>query len=270
MPRQQAQSQELKADFSQLLKDAVNTPGRMLEAYRAFYNYSFGNRLWLMQQLYQRGIPVGPVATYKKWTEKGRIVKRGEKALAILMPVTIDRNRGQEGADPSLFMMYRPKNCLFTVSQTDGPADGETPAIELPKWNRKNAMASLGIEMVDFQHINGNVQGYASERKIAINPLAQLPAKTMFHEIAHIILGHTDVTQHDTAELPRNIMEVEAEGVALLCLESLGLPGSDYCRGYIQNWLGTGGQIEEKVAKRIMKAADQIIKAGTKTENTNE
>jgi Zn-dependent peptidase ImmA (M78 family) len=40
--------------------------------------------------------------------------------------------------------------------------------------------------------MNGNAQGYASPAKqIAINPVAALPHKTMFHELAHMVLGHT-------------------------------------------------------------------------------
>ena len=61
--------------------------------------------------------------------------------------------------------------------------------------------------------------------------------------------------------LPRNLKEVEAESVALLCLESLGMHGAEYCRGYIQNWL-SGATIPERSAQRIFAAADKILKAG--------
>jgi hypothetical protein len=54
---------------------------------------------------------------------------------------------------------------------------------------------------------------------------------------------------------------VEAESVALLCLESLGMDGTEYCRGYIQNWL-SGATIPERSAQRIFSAADKILKAG--------
>ena len=35
------------------------------------------------------------------------------------------------------------------------------------------------------------------------------------------------------------------------------------CRGYIQNWWGQGHEIPERSAQRILKTADQILKAGT-------
>ena len=51
--------------------------------------------------------------------------------------------------------------------------------------------------------------------------------------------------------------------MALLCCAALELPGIDECRGYIQHWWGQGHEIPEPSARRILKAADQILKAGT-------
>ena len=83
-----------------------------------------------------------------------------------------------------------------------------------------------------------------------------------------MILGHTteaEVADADTT--PRSLREVEAESVALLCCESLGLEGATFCRGYIQNWISRGSgfdadAIPEKSAQKIFRAADQIIRAG--------
>jgi hypothetical protein len=74
-------------------------------------------------------------------------------------------------------------------------------------------------------------------------------------------LGHTSEAVHDSEQLPRNLREVEAEAVALLCLNSLGMDGAECCRGYIQNWLA-GAEIPERSAQRIFAAADRILKAG--------
>jgi hypothetical protein len=61
--------------------------------------------------------------------------------------------------------------------------------------------------------------------------------------------------------LPRSLKEVEAESVALLCLESLGMDGAEFCRGYIQNWLAEA-TIPERSAQRIFAVADKILKTG--------
>jgi antirestriction protein ArdC len=112
--------------------------------------------------------------------------------------------------------------------------------------------------------LNGNIQGFAHSREIAVNPLAGLPHKTTFHEIAHIVLGHTTSERLvDSEQTARHVHEVEAESVALICCETLGLEGSDFCRGYIQHWLKTEKEIPNQSAARIFAAATSILKAGT-------
>ncbi len=136
------------------------------------------------------------------------------------------------------------------------------------EWDAKRAFAALGIDMIPFDSTDGNCQGFARKQQIAINPVAQLPHKTLFHELAHVVIGHTTEADFaDTEKTRRNLREVEAEAVALLCCESLGLEGADYCRGYVQNWLYQGvgfdpNAIPEKSAQKILRAADQILRAG--------
>ena len=115
--------------------------------------------------------------------------------------------------------------------------------------------------------LNGNVQGYARQRTIAVSPVAALPVKTTFHEVAHVLLGHTtEGEQADSDVTPRSLREVEAECVAMLCCAALDLPGIAEARGYVQHWSGAGNPIPERSAQRILKAADQILKAGRETE----
>jgi len=55
----------------------------------------------------------------------------------------------------------------------------------------------------------------------------------------------------------------EAESVALLiCCETLGLDGAEFCRGYIQHWLKTEKEIPNQSAARIFAIATSILKAG--------
>jgi hypothetical protein len=110
--------------------------------------------------------------------------------------------------------------------------------------------------------MDGNVMGYATGRQFAISPLSPLPHKTLFHELGHLILGHTtESSLSDSEHTPRSLREVEAEAVALLLCESIRLPGADFCREYIQNWLRSD-VIPEKSAQKIFGAADRILRAG--------
>ena len=49
----------------------------------------------------------------------------------------------------------------------------------------------------------------------------------------------------------------------MLCCGAVDPPGAEYSRGYIHRWWGAGNPIPERSAQRILKAADQILKAGT-------
>ena len=70
--------------FSDLLANAVTEPGRIHEAYTAFHGYSLGNQLSALFQCHERGIAPGPIATFPRWKDRGRFVRKGEKALTTL------------------------------------------------------------------------------------------------------------------------------------------------------------------------------------------
>jgi antirestriction protein ArdC len=264
MANSQPTERQNDIQFRQLLNEAVSKPGTLMKAYSLFWNYSLGNQILALIQANNRGIALGPIASFNRWKELGRHVKRGEKAIELCMPVTCKRTVTEQGPDGNdvdteiAFKRFVFRRNWFMLSQTDG-AEYQPPAI--PDWDRERALRTLTVEEISFESTNGNCQGYARARQIAINPLAQMPAKTTFHELAHIELGHTSEAIHDSEALPRNLKEVEAEAVALLCLESLGMDGSEFCRGYIQSWLA-GAEIPERSAQRIFAAADKILKAG--------
>jgi hypothetical protein len=132
----------------------------------------------------------------------------------------------------------------------------------IPAWDKNKALETLQITEIRFDSPNGNSQGYAQGKNIAINPVAALPHKTRFHELAHVVLGHTlEGTMSDSESTPRDIREVEAESVAYILCSLLELPGLIESRGYIQSWL-SGAEISDKSAQRIFSAADKILKAG--------
>lgn len=241
-----------------------------MEAYSAFHNYSIGNQILALVQCQWRGLEPGPINTFPGWQTLGRTVKRGERALTLCMPITrtVRDDGPQESESESherILTTFVHKPRWFVLSQTVGD---EFIRPCLPEWNAEQALAALQIEQISFTHTDGNCQGYALQYQIAINPVAQLPHKTLFHEAAHVVLGHTtEMDFSDTERTPKNLREVEAEAVALICCEALNLEGVDYCRGYIQNWLypsvGCNGDgIPEKSAQKIFRAADRILRAG--------
>lgn len=261
--------------WADLLNEAITTPGLIHEAYSRFHRFSFGNQLLAASQCRRRKIQPGPIHTFVGWKELGRFVRKGEKALTLCMPVTSKRKRtvtdestGAEVEETYSATFFTYKNNWFVLSQTDG--EEYTERETLPEWDKARALKALQISEIPFDHMDGNAQGFARKRSVSVSPLAVLPFKTLFHELAHVALGHTaqgDLS--DTEKLTYSDGELEAEAVALLCCETLGLPGAEYSRGYIQGWTERTA-IPEKMAQRIMKAADQILRAGRVTENDCE
>lgn len=251
-----------EVQFSQLLHEVLEQPGVISAAYSAFHNYSLGNVIAAAFQLQARGLPLSPIASFMAWKEKGRSVKKGEKALALCMPVTMKGKRTNEIGESEDFTFARFiwKRNWFSLHQTEG-AD-YAAEVKTPAWDAEKALAALEISLAPFDHPNGNVQGYASCCAIAINPLAAFPHKTRFHELAHVVLGHTsEGVMSDSEATPRDLREVEAESVAYILCALLGLPGLEESRGYVQSW-ARGAVIPERSAQRIYKAADTILKAG--------
>lgn len=246
--------------WATMLTDAVTQPGVISKCYSTFHQYSMGNQLLAYGQLQARSMGLSPLATYKRWSELGRQVKKGEKAIALVMPVTINKKDDAGAKTGECFQWFTLKNNWFSLDQTEGDAYAVEPVI--PAWCKVKALETLQITEVRFDSVNGNSQGYAQGKNIAINPVAELPYKTRFHELAHVVLGHTvEHAMHDNDMTPRDIREVEAESVAYILCSVLGLPGLIESRGYIQGWL-SGAEISDKSAQKIFGAADKILKAG--------
>jgi len=238
-------------------------------AYSRFWTYSVGNQFLAHFQCALRGIEPGPLNTFLGWKDVGRSVKKGEKALTLCMPVSVRRKletevEGDESTFESVkaerFTRFIYRAHWFVLCQTEGKDYVPT---EAPTWSEEVALSALRIKRVPFTHTDGNALGFARAGQVSVSPLSPLPHKTLFHELAHVVLGHVDEAGglEDGERTPVNLREVEAECVALICCESLSLPGAEFCRGYIQHWLGKE-TLPERSAQKIFRAADQILRAG--------
>lgn len=98
---------------------------KWLQGLSRSYNYSPTN-YWLVQLQKPNATRV---ASFKKWKEQGRTVKKGEKALFIRIPMKIsfedkDSNgvvRRDANGDPKkkTILIYKPKAAVFDISQTE-------------------------------------------------------------------------------------------------------------------------------------------------------
>jgi len=272
------QEKSNRANWGKLFSDALSCPGKVSEAYSVFHDYSLGNAILAAMQLTVKGLPLSPIASFNKWKQLGRCVKKGEKAIALVMPVTVktksndevengagsnDNDKEVRSSGRTIFVL---KNNWFSLDQTDG-AD-YTNEVAIPEWNKAQALSGLGVTEGRFDLTDGNAQGYAvpNEKRLAINPLAAMPWKTLFHEIAHCLMHSKEAQMADGDLMQKDIKEAEAEAVAYLCCATLGLPGLEESRDYIQGWLGSKERSDEfsnKSASRVFSVADKILKAGT-------
>lgn len=105
---------------TELIERALTEPGTISKAYSAFHGYSMGNQLLALFECMAREIPPGPIATFMGWKDKGRFVRKGEKAITLCMPITAKRKAAEPDTDDATFtrFIYRPN--WFVLTQTDG------------------------------------------------------------------------------------------------------------------------------------------------------
>ena len=221
--------------------------------------YSFRN-LWL---LFIQKPDAAMVAGYRKWQEVGRQVKKGEKSLAILAPLT---KKDKETGEVEVFG-FRSAS-VFDISQTEGEPLPELPRPVVLEDDTAHIREVLG-RLEHFTRISGFTLSYRrlasafgsyspSTKNIILGndlpPLQRL--KTLVHEVAHGLL-HQDTP---LTEATRHLEELEAESCAFIVLHSLGLDTSRYSFPYLANWAENPEELLP-AAERASQAADTLLAA---------
>lgn len=238
-------------DWPTLLEQALTLPGQLGKTYCRFYQYSLQNQILLWSQGVRE-----PVAPFSVWKALGRSPMRGGGRY-VLQPRPVRRADEETGEEKVVACLFRLKRSTFPYSQTMGP-EVEWP--ELPEWNLDRALAALEITRVPFRLIDGNTQGYSYKRNVAVSPVAAYPVKTMFHELAHVMLGHTTGEEERSC---RGVEEFQAESVAYLLAHETGLTqwAPEESRAYIQSWLGNE-EVTDRHIRAVFATVNAILKAG--------
>lgn len=258
---QEERLQELTDRLENGIKDlyASGRYAEYLAAMSRFHHYSFGNVILILLQC-----PTATkVAGYNRWKKDfGRQVKKGEHGISILCPCPQKRWMEKQKRDPTTGQpLFAPDGSavmetvkitipkfkigtVFDVSQTEGR---ELPSVAISELSGEvdffqdlyDCLADLSPVPIIEDSVPGAAKGYFSseQQKIVIRPgMPQLQIiKTLVHEIAHAIL-------HDRSKVPveeqkeRHQKEIEAESVAYVVCQGIGLDTSDYSFGYIASW----------------------------------
>ena len=177
------------ATWGELLREAVEKPGRMLEAYTAFHNYSFGNALLALEQCTRRNLQPGPLNTYHGWLERKRQVRKGEKGITLCMPMPLKKTAQndsvqEETAEPQTCYAFRFRAYWFVLAQTEGEDTSIPPT---PGFDIDTALCALNITRAPFDELNGNIQGFAHGRLCTAK--MQVEARSEFFPGIQIVIG---------------------------------------------------------------------------------
>lgn len=234
-----------------------------LKVMSKFHNYSVNNCILIAMQKPEATM----VAGYKKWQKEfKRQVKKGEKSIKIIAPLPHKKLVEKDGEEKEVSWISYRAVPVFDISQTEG---AEIPTIchDLKGTVEEyttiiGKLESLSEVSIVYEDIKGNAKGYYSdaEKKITIckGMEEKQTIKTLVHEITHSIL-HRKGAETDT---DRRTREVQAERVAYVVCDYLGIDTSDYSFEYIASWSSNKETKELKASLDIIQdTAKKIIAA---------
>ena len=268
-----------------LIKQAVDQLIRQLEAGKSealtvylaamarFHNYSFGNILAIARQKPD----ATRVAGIRTWNEMGRFVRKGEKGIQILAPM-LGYSRNRKEADTGDQRETKPQPVLigfravyvFDVAQTEG---ADLPEIEHSVSGNAGEYQDRLIAFLEQQNIAlefdekiAPALGVSYGGKIALLP-GQTKAEeftTLVHETAHELLHKAERRTMTT----QTVRETEAEAVAFIVGQAVGLEMGNASSDYIQMYAGNAALLAESL-EVIQRTASTLLRAIRPEEETS-
>jgi hypothetical protein len=269
-PTQQLIRQAVDYLIQQLEAGKSETLTAYLGAMARFHSYSFGNIL----QIARQRPSATRVAGIRAWNELGRFVKKGEKGIQILAPIIGHRRKrdtAEQDAKPAPMLIGFRAVYVFDLSQTDGA--------DLPEFehnitgevgeHRDRMIAFLVKQNIklEFNEKIAPALGVSYGGKIALLP-GQSKAEeftTLVHETAHELLHKTERRTMTTA----TVRETEAEAVAFIVGQSVGLEMGTASSDYIQMYAGNAALLAESL-EVIQRTSAVILAAVQVDEPTQE
>ena len=227
----------------------------LLKTMARFHKYSWHNVFLIAAQRPD----ATRVAGFHTWRSLGRVVRRGEKGIAILAPI-VTRRRSDESDDDSKKVVGFRAVHVFDVAQTDGAPLPEVAQASGDPGSALEMMRTTIIDRgitVDYVHNLGGALGTSAGGRIQI--LIGLPPAeelmVLAHEWAHELL-------HRSGDRPasRNTRELEAESVAYIVGQAIGLDVAGSSRDYIQLYRGDRDGLANSL-DRVQRAASVILSA---------
>ena len=234
-----------------------------LSFYSRFHRYSFQNLMLIMLQ----SPDATRVAGYRTWQSLGRQVRKGEHGLSILAPCFYKKKTDDEEEQ----VAYYRSVAVFDLEQTDGddlPELADESLIQATEVPEKlaalkeiaEAEGYTVTEQVTDTAYHPGVRGWADHTTKAIvldeTGSTGMRMKTLIHELAHMRLHSDGNTEHEAREL-------EAESVAYVVSNLLGVETEGYSFAYLASWSKRDEDALEAFFKasmgRIQDAAEKLV-----------
>lgn len=245
----------------------------LLKMAGSFHRYSPNNQMLLAVQGAN-----GLVASFHTWkqitAEDGEPcrIRKGETALRVFAPI---RARNRE-VDPDTGLPTDPEIVGYKlvpvfcqtqlVSPPDLPAqpkllDGQDPPPEL--WEAvANQIYTAGFTLQRGQ-IDGvldakGITRFVERTVIVRDDLSpQQALKTQIHELAHVLM-HDPSLGEDGGKL-RERVEVEAESVAFVVCDMLGVDSAEYSIPYVASWAAGDPDRVQETVQSVLAVARKIV-----------
>jgi len=254
--------------FDQLVRDVEAGKSDTLQAYLKamgrFHRYSVGNAILMQLQRPD----AAHVAGFRAWQRLGRHVKKGEHGIAIMAPVVYRRKSPSgdsdedEDADDETVTTFKTAY-VFDISQTEGKplpefarAQGD-PGACLERLEGCVAERGINLERREsLRMAQGVSTGGTILLKASLAPAEEF--SVLVHELSHEIL-HLDPANRPKE---KTVREAEAEAVAYVVCEGIGLDGNTASSDYIQLYDGDKKTLMQSL-ERIQRTAAEILGAVT-------
>jgi len=252
-------NQAIEQLITALNEGRSETLTQYIAAIGRFHCYSFRNVMLIASQK-----PAAThVAGFYTWHKLGRFVKKGEKGILILAPVVRRKNeiKEQDDTDESSTAVGFRAAYVFDISQTDGQ---ELPAIGSvhgdPREYRERVVKFVRDLSITLEYSSeiAPARGTSAGGKITLLP-GLCPAEefaTLTHELAHELM-HRSERRSSTSKRTR---ETEAEAVAYILCQAIGLETGSAAQDYIQLYDGDAQLLTESL-EHIQQTANQILNA---------
>ena len=269
-----AEKEILKLTDSEKFKSYLDTVAK-------FHRYSQRN----IDLIYSQNPTASQVAGFKKWqNDFKRSVNKGEKGIRIAAPIikklTPEDQKRLDTTEEKAIVGYR-YIPVFDVSQTSG--EPVLSAKDFVKENLAdhqnvtslynafkdylNQQTDLKVSEVPLETLNG-AKGYfqPNTNEIVIGgdePDNALKLKTLYHEYAHSQLHGLKSAFKDR---PRAYQETQAEAVAYVAMQNIGVDTGNYSLGYVATWAKDKAVIHsalseiQQVSNKVIELSDGLAK----------